>query len=119
MMLLFAPNSSGAAPVGWLARTWVALGMWGRIGVVMLGVILLGMLLFFGLRWLSRRLGPKLWFALIALFTGGSLIALVTLGFIAAGLPNQKGAVFVVEHQLIRIGAVLGGMGFVVGISVL
>jgi lipoprotein-releasing system permease protein len=119
MMLLFAPNSSAAAPAGWLARTWLAIGMWGRIGVVMLGIILLTVLVFFGLRWLSRRLGPKLWFALCALFTGGNVIALVTLGFIAAGLPNQKGAVFVVEHQLIRIGAVLGGMGFVVGISIL
>jgi lipoprotein-releasing system permease protein len=119
MMLLFAPSKPVEAPVHWLARIWADIGMWGRIGTVGLGAILLCLGLFFGLRWLSRKLGPKLWLSLLALFTGGSLIALVALGWIASGLPNQKGAVFVVEHQLIRIGAVLSGMGFVVGISVL
>lgn len=118
MMLLLAPLRPPQAE-HWLAKLWLGLGMYGRIGVVLLGLILLGVLVFFGLRWLSRRLGPKLWQGLLTIFTLSSLLALIGFGVYAMQLPSQKGAVFVLEHQLIRIGAVLGGMGFVVGVSVL
>jgi lipoprotein-releasing system permease protein len=120
MMLLFLAQpklSPESEPL--LGKLWGALGMYGRIGVVMLAVALLGWLLFWGLRRLSQALGARLWRSLLMGFTGLSLLALLGFGIRAGFLPQQKGTAFVLEHQLIRIGAVLGGMGFVVGLSAL
>ena len=101
----------------WLVRIWGSLGIYGRIGVVMLGVGLLGFGLFFGLRWLSRALGPRLWRGLLRIATTVFFLGFVGLGIWAMFLPDAKGTAFVLWHQLVRVGTVVCGMGAVVGIS--
>jgi lipoprotein-releasing system permease protein len=120
MMLLSLPSRAAAATeLGWLARVWNALGLSGRIGVVVLGVVLLGTAVFFGMRALARRVGPRLWRWLLRIFTGLMLVGFVGLGVWTRVLPEAKGTVFVLWHQLVRVGTVLCGMGLVVGISAL
>ncbi|HEY6078124.1 MAG TPA: ABC transporter permease [Polyangiaceae bacterium] len=115
MMLLSLPPRQVTTELGWLARSWAALGIYGRIGVVLLGVGLVGALVFFGMRALSRRVGPQLWRWLLRIFTGLMLVGVIGLGLWTRVLPENKGTVFVLWHQLVRIGTVVCGMGLVVG----
>jgi lipoprotein-releasing system permease protein len=119
MMLLSIPSRAPAVELGWLARAWGALGIYGRIGVVMLGVGLLIAGVFFGMRALSRAVGPRLWRWLLRIATGLMAVGFVGLGVWTRLLPETKGTVFVLWHQLVRLGTVICGMGLVVGISAL
>jgi lipoprotein-releasing system permease protein len=118
LLLLIAPQHAATAePL--LTRLWAGLGLYGRIGAVM-GLIVLALgLVFRLLRWLSRRLGPQLWRWLLRIFTAVCLLGFVGLGLWTRTLPEAKGTVFVLWHQLVRLGTVLCGMGLVVGISAL
>ena len=116
LLALLAPLRVPAAE-SWPVRIWGSLGIYGRIGAVMFGVGLLGLGLFFGLRWLSRTLGPKLWRGLLRIATTVFIIGFVGLGVWAMFLPDAKGTAFVLWHQLVRVGTVVCGMGAVVGIS--
>jgi lipoprotein-releasing system permease protein len=118
MMLLSIPQRAPEAETA-LARLWLALGLYGRIGVVMAGVIGALVLLFLGLRALARRLGPRLWRWLLRIFTGVCLLGFAGLGVWTRLLPEAKGTAFVLWHQLVRLGTVISGMGLVVGISAL
>ena len=114
MMLLSIPQRAPEAQ-SVAARVWGVLGIYGRIAVIGAGAILLLGLLFLGLRWLSRRLGPQLWRWLLRGFTALCLISFVALAFWTAQLPNTRGTAFVLWHQGVRLGTVLSGGGFVVG----
>ncbi|HKY38152.1 MAG TPA: ABC transporter permease [Polyangiaceae bacterium] len=116
MMLLFAPTKS-EGPVNWLVRLWSWLGLWGRIGVVLLGVALLGFGLFLGLRWLSRKLGPRLWRTLLIVFTLINLLGFGVFAFWSKSLPQQKA--FSLTDQLVHVGVVVCLMIFVVGMLAL
>jgi len=120
LLLTLAPLRPPApAQVSWLLRAWNALGVYGRIGLILGGVLLLVIGLFLGLRWLSRTLGARVWRMLLLIFTGISGAAFVGLGTWSHFLPHGKGTPFVIGHQAINVGTVVGGMGLVVGLSAL
>jgi lipoprotein-releasing system permease protein len=100
---------SSEAPSIWL-RAWEALGLYGKIAAV--AVLLVGLiwLLLVGLRKLGSTRRRGLLWGLTAL----SLIGLVGLGTWALKLPEPRGSYFVLWHQIVRVGAVLSGMFFVV-----
>lgn len=118
MMLLLIPAPLRApTPESWLVRSWSWLGVYGRIGVILAGVLLLGMAVFFGLRWLSRRLGARVWRMLLLLYTALCGLGFAGLGMWSRFLPHGKGTPFVLSHQVVSIGSVVCGMGFVIGLS--
>jgi lipoprotein-releasing system permease protein len=118
LLLLFAPQHAAAAePL--LSRFWNGAGLYGRVGLVVLGVIAFGFGTFFALRALWRVVGPQLWRWLLRIYTASSLTGLVALGLWTLKLPEAKGTAFVLWHQLVRVGTVLCGMNFVVGVSAL
>jgi lipoprotein-releasing system permease protein len=120
MMLLSIPTPPRAiVPESALERAWGAIGIYGRIGVILLGVAVVGWLLFVSLRALSRRLGSRLWRVLLMVFTGVNLAAFIGLGTWTRFLPEAKGTAFVLWHQLVRVGTVVGGMNLMVGLSAL
>lgn len=98
-----------------LSRVWEALGLYGKIGVVAVGAVVLGWLLFLAVRRLGRS-GRR---GLLLGITGLSLIGLVGLGSFAVQLPEPRGSYFVLWHQIVRVGAVLSGMAFVVSFMTL
>ncbi|MES1187952.1 MAG: ABC transporter permease [Myxococcales bacterium] len=120
MMLLSIPASLGA-PVheSALNRLWNAIGVYGRIGLILVGVLLLVGLVFFGLRWLSQRLGARIWRLLLLGFTGSCGVGFIALAIRSHFLPHGKGTPFVLINQVINVGTVVCGMGFVVGLSAL
>ena len=120
MMLLSIPASLGA-PVreSALTKVWNAIGIYGRIGAILLAVLLVVVLVFFGLRWLSKTLGPRIWRMLLLIFTGTCGVGFVGLAIRSHFLPHGKGTPFVVLNQVINVGTVVCGMGFVVGMSAL
>ncbi|MFO7180030.1 MAG: ABC transporter permease [Pseudomonadota bacterium] len=92
-------------------RVWAALGTPGRIGFgVVLGVLVVWLLVL-GIRRLGRG-GRR---SLLIGITGFSFLGLLLLGAFAFRLPEQRGSYFVLWHQIVRVGAVLSGVGFVVG----
>jgi lipoprotein-releasing system permease protein len=119
MNLLFAPAKAPPMPEHWLIKTWSALPNFGRIALVLIAVCLAIWLVTWGLRALSRRLGAGVWRTLLMIITGMSLAGLIGFGTWAGFLPQQKGTAFVLWHQLVRIGSVLCGMGFVIGFMAL
>ena len=120
MMLLSIPGSLGA-PVhqNALTRVWNAIGVYGRIGAILLAVLLVVVLVFFGLRWLSKTLGPRIWRMLLLIFTGTCGAGFIGLAIRSHFLPHGKGTPFVLLNQVINVGTVVCGMGFVVGLSAL
>src|SRR5688572_28369143 len=92
-------------------RLWEALGPYGRIAVVVVGVALVISLLVLGLRRLGQQGRRSVFIGLTGLF----FVGLCALGTWAFQLPEPKGNFFVLWHQLVRVGAVLSGVGFVIG----
>lgn len=90
-------------------RIWDALG-YGKIVVIALLVIGLGWLITVGLRRLGSGSRRRI---LLAIF-GLSLVGLLGLGAYSFTLPEPRGTYFVLWHQIVRVGAVVSGMGFVV-----
>lgn len=94
-------------------RFWEAIGLWGRIGVIGLGVVLVGVLVFLGLRALGRKGRRQLLWAI----TGLALLGVAGLGYWTSTLPT--GRVFVLSHQFVRAGFALSVVLTVIGVMAL
>jgi len=118
MTLLFALAPERAPRAGSLLNNlWLALGIYARVGVILVGVIVAACAVFFGLRWLSRKLGARLWRMLLRGFTGLCGVGFVGLGVWSHLLRDGKGTPFSLSSQAIHVGTVICGMGLVVGLS--
>lgn len=117
LLLALAPLKAEISSKNWLQKAWSALGVNGRIGVIVLGSLALVVGLFFGLRWLSRRLGPRLWRVLLRGFTALGGVGFVALGTWSQFLQDGKGTPFSLSAQAVHVGTVVCGMGLVVGLS--
>jgi lipoprotein-releasing system permease protein len=100
-----------------LAKVWLALGVYGRIGVIVVGVIAVSCAVFFGLRWLSAKLGPRIWGWLLRGFTGLCSVGFIALGLWSHFLQDGKGTPFSLSAQAVHVGTVVCGMGVVIGLS--
>jgi len=117
-LLLAAPSPStrrtvitGDAPQHALLRVWESLGVAPRLAIIALLVIGIGSLVVWGLRLVARGRFRRLLGALTALF----FVLGVGFGVWALKLPTPRGSYFVLWHQFVRVGAVLSGMGFILG----
>jgi lipoprotein-releasing system permease protein len=118
MTLLFAlaPLRAPGAD-SWLMKAWLSLGIYGRVGLILTAIILLVGAVFFGLRWLSRKLGARIWRLLLRGFTTLCGVGFVGLGVWSHLLRDGKGTPFSISSQAIHVGTVVCGMGLVVGLS--
>ena len=118
MMLLssFAPLHA-PLKASLLARMWDALGVYGRIGLILLAAGALCIGVFFGLRWLSHTLGARIWRLLLLAFTGLCGVGFIALGIWSHFLADGKGTPFKLGDQAVHVGTVLCGMGLVIGVS--
>lgn len=98
-----------------VARLWEGLGLYGKIAVVGVGAALVLWGVFVALRKLGQTRRRNLLLGLAGL----SLVSLLGLGTWALKLPEPKGTYFVLWHQVVRVGAVLSGMIFVVSFMTL
>jgi lipoprotein-releasing system permease protein len=120
-LLLLGPSSgpaparrttiTGESPANLFVRGWEALGFWPRLALMVLGGAVALALLVWGFRVLSRGR----WRRLLGGFTVLCAVGVAAFGGWAMQLPTPKGTYFVFWHQLVRVGAVLSGMGFVLG----
>jgi lipoprotein-releasing system permease protein len=109
---LMAPLKA-AKPEGVLelaGNLWTAIGLYGRIAVITVALALAAYLLVLLVRRLSRVGGKKLLFVAAAF----GFVALIGLGFWSLRLPQPRGSYFVLWHQIVRVGAAVGGTLFVV-----
>jgi lipoprotein-releasing system permease protein len=118
LLLLAAPAGpsrrtmiTGDLPKGALARFWESLGMAPRLALIGLAAALVVTLVVWGLRSIARGRARRLLGALTGLF----LVLGLGFGFWALRLPTPRGSYFVLWHQFVRVGAVLSGMGFILG----
>jgi lipoprotein-releasing system permease protein len=119
LLLLFAAPQgasrrtmiTGDAPKGAAMRFWDSLGTAPRLVLIGLAAALLVTLVVWGLRTVARGRFRRLLGALTGLF----LVLGVGFGFWALSLPTPRGTYFVLWHQFVRVGAVLSGMGFILG----
>ncbi len=102
-------------PQGFVAQAWTAIGLPGRLAVILLISIIVISVIVWGLKRLGRR-GRR---SLLWGVTGVCLVGVVSLGMWAAKLPEPRGSTFILWHQLVRIGAALSGTFFVVGFMAL
>lgn len=98
-----------------LARVWESLGLTGKIAVMALAGLLVFWILVLGVRRIGRSGRRNLLLGITSL----SLLGLVSLGVWSIRLPEPRGSYFVLWHQIVRVGAVLSGMGFVVSFMAL
>ena len=91
-------------------RIWDGLGAYGRIAVVVGLVLLVGFLVVKGLQSLGQRGRRSFAVGVTSLF----FVALLGLGSWAFRLPEPRGNYFVLWHQVVRVGAVLSGVFFVI-----
>jgi lipoprotein-releasing system permease protein len=103
-------DSKAAHAVPLAQKLWTALGLYGRIGVVVIVVALALWMLGFGLRLLGRA-GRR---GLLAGLTGLFLVGTVGLGVWSLRLPEPGGSYFVLWHQVVRVGAAISATLFVV-----
>jgi lipoprotein-releasing system permease protein len=96
-------DALGADGMNIFGRLWAAVGLWGRLVVVVVVIVLLIWAAFVGLRRLGRRGRRRLLLGLTVL----SLLGMLGLGGWALTLPVQRGSYFVLWHQLVRVGAAL------------
>jgi lipoprotein-releasing system permease protein len=123
-LLLLAPSTTRAAPIPLnstvvgvdaqptlLLRIWEALGLWPRL--VLVGLLVIGVvtLVIFALKQLSRGR----WRSLMGGLTMACFVAAVIFGLWAIRLPTPRGTYFVLWHQVVRVAAVITGMGFILG----
>ncbi|HEX6272074.1 MAG TPA: ABC transporter permease [Polyangiaceae bacterium] len=118
LLLLAAPltrTKTPKPPPNFFVRTWEAIPLGLRIAVL----VGLGLLFLFLLVWGLIRLGRGRFRLLLWILTGACFLGVTGLGAWALSLPQGRGASFVVWHQIVRIGVVVCGMGFVLGGSAL
>jgi lipoprotein-releasing system permease protein len=126
-LLLLAPSSSRPVPIPKnstivggetqpaLIRLWESLGMWPRITLIgILAALVLGVVV-----WALLQLSRGRWRRLVGGFTSLAFVSLGIFGLWAVRLPTPRGTYFVLWHQIVRLAAVLSGMGFVFGAMVL
>lgn len=94
-----------------IEQAWSAIGLYGRIGVVLVGAAIV----IWAFVKILRRLGRGGRRGLLWAFTIVCFLAVLGFGSWAYQLPDRRGSYFVFWHQLVRVGAALGGTGFVVG----
>ncbi len=119
-LLLLAPSASRTAPAHRIGgegqsnavlRLWESIGMWPRIALMGLaGLAVIALLV-----WAMKQLGRGRWRRLMGGFTAVCFVGAVSFGIWAMRLPTPRGTYFVFWHQLVRVGAVLTGMGFILG----
>jgi lipoprotein-releasing system permease protein len=98
-----------------LERIWDGMVLWQRIALSGVAVLLL-----IAIGWLFLRMALRGRFrALLLWFTLANLALVAGLGAWAVNLPDPKGTYFVLWHQIVRVGAVLSGAGFLVGFMAL
>ncbi len=121
-LLLAAPAAparrtliTGEVPRSIVERVWESLGLWPRLGITLLGVAIVAALVVWGLRLVARGRARRLIGALTTLF----LALGIGFGFWSLRLPTPRGSYFVLWHQFVRVGAVLSGMGFILGMMAL
>jgi len=125
-LLLLAPGSKPTPPSGRhttiggaaqpaLMRLWESFSTGTRIGLVSALILAVLALLVWALLQLSRGR----WRRIVGGFTALGAASFATFSLWATRLPTPKGTYFVLWHQLVRLGAVLSGMGFVFGALVL
>jgi lipoprotein-releasing system permease protein len=96
-------------------RIWDGMVLWQRIALSGVAVLLL-----IAIAWLFLRMALRGRFrALLLWFTLANLALVAGLGTWAVNLPDPKGTYFVLWHQIVRVGAVLSGAGFLVGFMAL
>jgi lipoprotein-releasing system permease protein len=114
LLLLAAPISrTKLAPKpseNFFVRTWEAIPLGLRIALL----VAVGLLLLVLLVWGLVRLGRGRFRLLLWIFTGVCFVGVAGLGAWALQLPQGRGS-FVIWHQIVRIGVVVCGMGFVLG----
>ncbi len=98
-----------------IAELWSRIGVGGRIAIISVAVVVVGYLIVRGL----KRLGKSGRRTLLFFVTGIGLLSLVGFGTWVTRLPEPRGSYFVLWHQLVRIGAAVGGTMFVVGFMAL
>jgi lipoprotein-releasing system permease protein len=111
------PKPLTRAPVHhtWIAKLWLGLGLYGRIALIIAVAILAAWLAVVVIRKISRGR----WKRLLWVFTGIFLIGFSGLSIWTQRLSEPVGGYFVVSHQIVRLGAVLCGAGFVLGFMAL
>lgn len=118
---MIAAIPSGPAPTapakaaGIVGKAWLAMGIYGRIALVVAAAMLVAWLLALGV----RRLGKGGRRHLLAGATGVFLMAFAGLAVWAQTLPQPKGSYFVLWHQFVRVGAALSGTAFTVAFMAL
>jgi lipoprotein-releasing system permease protein len=121
-LLMLAPASSRGGPGSrhtiisgqaqpWLIRFWDSLGLWPRLALAGLALLLLVVLVV----WIFRQLSRGRWRRIVGGFTVFSGLAFAAFGFWTTRLPTPRGTYFELWHQVVRVAAVLSGMGFVLG----
>ncbi|HYQ14506.1 MAG TPA: ABC transporter permease, partial [Polyangiaceae bacterium] len=117
LLASLAPLRAPRSDSSWLLDLWLALGIYARVGLIVALLILVASGAFFGLRALSRRLGPRIWKLLLRGFTGLSAVGFVGLGIWSHFLKDGKGTPFSLSAQAVHVGTVICAMGLVVGLS--
>ncbi len=124
-LLLLAPSTSSSAAIpfdrhatiasdaqpNFFLRLWEAMGLWPRIalfGLVVLGLVVLVV-------WALKLLNRGRWRSLMGGVTVVCFVAFVVFGSWAIRLPTPRGTYFVLWHQIVRVAAVITGMGFILG----
>jgi lipoprotein-releasing system permease protein len=121
-LLLLGPASSHGSPFdrhttvsgeqpAFFVRLWESLGLWPRIALFGLVVLALVVLVV----WAFKLLNRGRWRNLMAGITSVCLAGFAVFGFWAARLPTPRGTYFVLWHQIVRVAAVVTGMGFILG----
>jgi lipoprotein-releasing system permease protein len=110
---MLAPPPPGRPPAdpSLVTQLWLALGIYGRIGVVVVTLVVVAYLVVKAIRRLGKR-GRR---SLLWGITGVCLLGVLILGGWAAVLPERRGSFFVFWHQVVRVGAALSATGFIVG----
>lgn len=99
----------------WIGSLWLALGVYGRIALVLAVVILAIWLAVLVIRKISRGR----WRRLLWVLTGICLVGLMGLSVWSQRLREPIGGYFILWHQIVRVGAVLCGAGFMLGFMAL
>ena len=96
-----------------LEAFWEKLGTYGQTGLGVLLALLVLVLLWFGLRRQYRRRGIRGITRGLLAIDAGSFLALATWVLL---LPPQKGSVFILWQQIVRVAAILTGTALVIGV---
>ncbi|HEX9622169.1 MAG TPA: FtsX-like permease family protein [Polyangiaceae bacterium] len=112
---MMAPTTRKVPEPFILMQAWDAVGLWGRIAVVVAAFLVVGWLVFRAVRRLKRSGKTGVLWLLLWVLTVACGAGVVGLGFWSSRLPEARGSYFVLWHQVVRVGAALCAMGFTVG----